>query len=226
MSVKTSVIKTPASETLYRHDNVGNQPAVLTDIYRDETNIVIWQRQLADELTQAASHILKTKPTLQTAVTITPLNAYTAVNDALGASQVAAALSKDITQLVDMFCCLFDLKHAGLRLSALGRAMCPRFHVDRVPCRLVTTYRGVATQWLPHHLVDRSKLGAGNQGKPDEQSGLFDKSDDIQQLTQGDVALLKGELWEGNDGAGLVHRSPQLAIDTRRLLLTLDFIND
>ena len=34
---------------------------------------------------------------------------------------------------------------------------------------------------------------------------------------------LKGELWEGNETAGLVHRSPALAKDERRLLLTLDF---
>jgi len=38
-----------------------------------------------------------------------------------------------------------------------------------------------------------------------------------------DVALLKGELWEGNEKAGLVHRSPAVPADHRRLLLTLDF---
>lgn len=56
--------------------------------------------------------------------------------------------------MVDMFCCLFELKRAGLRLTVLDRAMCPRFHVDRVPCRLVTTYLGAATEWLPHTVAD------------------------------------------------------------------------
>lgn len=132
-----------------------------------------------------------------------------------------------------MFCCLFDLGSAGLRLTALDRAMCPRFHVDKIPCRLVTTYQGIATEWLPHHHVDRSKLGAGSEGKSDEQSGLFQNLEDIQRLHQGEVALLKGEGWEGNEGAGLVHRSPAMpviadsvkmhAVSERRLLLTLDF---
>ena len=54
---------------------------------------------------------------------------------------------------------LFELKSVGLRLTALGHAMCPRFHVDRVPCRLATTYFGSATEWLPHDRVNRSKLG-------------------------------------------------------------------
>ena len=174
----------------------------------------------------AAEHILETQPRLQKSLTVTPASAYEAINQTLGATDLITTLSEDITLLVDMFCHLFDLNRAGIRLTTLDRAMCPRFHVDRVPCRLITTYRGVATQWLHHHNVDRSKLGHGNQGKPDEESGLFKTSTDIQHLDQGDVALLKGELWQDNEGAGLVHRSPQLENNTRRLLLTLDFIID
>lgn len=102
--------------------------------------------------------------------------------------------------------------------------MCPRFHVDKIPCRLVTTYQGVATQWLNHSDVNRSKLGTGNLGKPDEESGLFKSLNNINQLKQGDVALLKGEYWDENEGAGLVHRSPPVAENEQRLLLTLDFI--
>jgi len=100
--------------------------------------------------------------------------------------------------------------------------MCPKFHVDRVPCRLVTTYSGTATQWLPHQSVDRTKLGTGSNGKSDEVSGLYHRND-MRQLSVGDVALLKGESWSGNEGAGLVHRSPGLADGEKRLLLTLDF---
>ena len=122
-----------------------------------------------------------------------------------------------------MFCCLFGIQEAGLRFTVLNRAMCPRFHVDVVPCRLVTTYQGAGTQWLPHHLVDRSKLGMGNNGRSDEQSGLFAAPNDIQNLTSGDVALLKGERWLENEGGGLVHRSPNLPTGMHRLLTRLDF---
>ena len=41
--------------------------------------------------------------------------------------------------------------------------------------------------------------------------------------------ILKGEFWHDNEGAGLVHRSPvqpEGLLTERRLLLTLDFIND
>ena len=107
----------------------------------------------------------------------------------------------------------------------LDRSMCPKFHVDKVPCRLVTTLSGIATQWLDHQVVDRDKLGAGSNGLPDEESGLFERQSHINQLSVGDVALLKGEGWFDNEGAGLVHRSPALNSNDRRLLLTLDFID-
>ena len=37
--------------------------------------------------------------------------------------------------LVDMFTCLFDLPQAGFHMTVLDHVMCPRFHVDHVPCR-------------------------------------------------------------------------------------------
>jgi len=203
----------------------GSKPDVLADIYQENINIAVWQRELSSGLALDVSSLLSNKPTLQTSMTVTAKSVYNSINETLGASAYTA-LSKDIARLVDMFCCLFDLKRVGLRLTALNRAMCPKFHVDRVPCRLVTTYQGSATDWLPHHLIDRTKLGSGSLGKTDEESGLFCNPRDIHHLKQGDVALLKGELWEGNEGAGLVHRSPAVLDGERRLLLTLDFIGD
>lgn len=89
--------------------------------------------------------------------------------------------------------------------------------------RLVTTYTGPATQWLPHECVDRSRLGGKHGGLPDEQSGLMKSPEDIRQMACGDVAILKGELWAGNENAGLVHRSPGVREGQKRLVLTLDF---
>lgn len=214
------------SEIFPQRSIIGAQTTVLADIYQKDTNIIIWQRKITEELTSAVEHILKINATLQTTLEVTADSAYSSVNEALGVATGSSALSDDIVQLVDMFCYLFDQKRVGLRLTVLDRAMCPRFHVDRVPCRLVTTYQGIATEWLPHHVADRSKLGVGNQGKPDEQSGLFHNLDDIQKLNPGDVALLKGTLWQGNENAGLIHRSPRVETGEQRLLLTLDFLTD
>jgi len=206
----------------YRRSAISKEPTIFTDIYQEETNIVIWQRELSGKLKASVKNFLSANATFQTAMTVTPQSVLSSVSDSLGTSY-QPELGENIAELVDMFCCLFELKRTGLRLTALNHAMCPRFHVDRVPCRLVATYQGVATEWLPHQLVDRSKLGSGNNGESDKKSGLFQNPQDIQQLGCGDVALLKGESWEGNENAGLVHRSPALSVGENRLLLTLDF---
>ena len=144
----------------------------------------------------------------------------------MGADVDSVELRNDILELVDMFCCLFGLEKTGLRLATLSRAMCPRFHVDHVPCRLLKTYKGIATQWIPHERLDRTRLGVNEHYQRDEESGLFQRETDIENLQAGHVALLKGERWMGNEGAGLVHRSPRLDEGEQRFLLSLDFCTE
>jgi len=205
----------------------GESPDVLTDIYRPDVNLSVWQRELSKPLQQAVTALLSKQSVTKTVLSLSPDSALKSIKDAFGPALddrvCYDALAEDIAEIVDMFCCLFGLKRAGLRLSAPTKAMCPRFHVDRVPCRLITTYYGEATEWLPNETVNRAKLGKGSQGLNDCQSGLLTGSSGIQQLKSGDIALLKGESWEGNENAGLVHRSPAVAANEKRLLLTLDF---
>lgn len=216
----------PLEQSLPRHAIKGSTPNVLADIYRHDSNIVVWQRDLSDELKHSVNNFLKHQSTRSRLLTVTPENTQEILKEVFGEAEMMRSLYEDIALVVDMFCCLFELSHAGLRLTILDSAMCPRFHVDHVPCRLVTTYQGIATEWLNHETTDRTKLGAGNQGKTDELSGLFKSQHDVNRLTEGDVALLKGENWDECSGTGLVHRSPQVAANERRLLLTLDFISN
>ncbi|AQA18609.1 hypothetical protein BST95_10545 [Halioglobus japonicus] len=199
-----------------------NDAAVLTEIYRDDCNIAIWERQLSDALQQEVTAFLAAHPQFSASTSLAPATAAT--SDSLGRLRAFPRLAEDISELVDMFCCLFDVTIAGLRLTALAQPMCPRFHVDHVPCRLVTTFQGPATQWLAHEHVNRDKLGSGSKGKTDETSGLYSCPTDTQQASPGDILLLKGERWAGNEGRGLVHRSPAVADNEQRLLLTLDLI--
>jgi len=197
--------------------------SVLADIYQDEVNIAIWQRTLSLQLLEAVERVLALNYAFRFSASITPEDARSDLYAALGRNAQAQLISDDVSEIVGMFCYLFDLKKVGLRLTTLDRAMCPKFHVDRVPCRLVTTYSGAATEWLSHQRVDRAKLGLGSQGLADNVSGVYRNIHDVQQLVSGDVALLKGEAWSGNEGGGLVHRSPNIDDDRKRLLLTLDF---
>lgn len=206
----------------YQHMAQDTHPTVFTDIYQSEINIAIWQRKLPATLQNSVKTFLALNPTFQTKMILTPQDALSRVSESFNNNMVE--VSENIAELVDMFCYLFELKEAAIRLKVLDQAMCPKFHVDRVPCRLVTTYQGIATEWLPHEVLDHTKLGWGSNGLADSASGLYQSESDIQQLGCGDVALLKGTLWEGNENAGLVHRSPVLQANEKRLILTLDFI--
>ena len=211
----------PAGALKMRLSSQSSDPAGLADVYQENINIAIWQRELSAGLRDRVDEFLASNASFKSAMTVSPRSAPAAVSDALGAVD-DCALCGDISELVEMFCCLLGVERAGLRLGVLNAAMCPKFHVDRVPCRLVTTYQGCGTEWLQHNAVDRTKLGPGSRGKSDQESGLFKTPGDIQRLSCGDVALLKGELWEGNADAGLVHRSPEVSAGEPRLLLTLD----
>lgn len=219
----SAVMKRDTESITYRHAAESDQAEIFADIYQEQSNIAIWRRDLPLKLQHYIAEFLHSNRPLQASMTVAPQNVYASINELLGDTDENNPLSADIAELVDMFCYLFELKQVGLRLTTLDRAMCPRFHVDSVPCRLVTTYQGPSSQWLPHQAVDRTKLGKGNKGLPDEHSGIYQNLTDICQLNTGDVALLKGERWEGNENAGLVHRSPAINEGERRLLLTLDF---
>lgn len=201
----------------------GHDPITLADVYQDEVNMAIWQRRLRPELVRAATTLLASTSTLKLACTVSASDCIDVMTHELGGDQHANFLARDIGNLVDMYCCLFDLDQVAIRLTKLDQAMCPKFHVDHVPARLVTTYQGVGSEWLENGVVDRRRLGRASAGIPDEQSGLYRQQHEIQKLKVGDVALLKGESWIGNEGRGIVHRSPAIAEGESRLLMTFDF---
>ncbi|QPB82035.1 DUF1826 domain-containing protein [Pseudoalteromonas rubra] len=208
-----------------RYAAISPEPNVLTDIYREDINLSVWQCTLTQALNSEVTNLLSSTSELQLSIAATPEQTIGELHAASALLVDKPALTEHLAMLVDMFCTLFELKRAGLRLTILNKAMCPKFHVDHIPCRLVSTLGGVASQWLPHDTVDRSKLGAGSKGKKDQESGIYASESDIQQLNTGDVALLKGSGWLGNEEGALVHRSPAPAAGEARLLLTLDFID-
>ena len=192
---------------------LGESASVLTDIYDDEKNIAVWSRSLPETLQTYFDRTLEQQKLVNVAREIGTGSMVSDIGYALRSFPENTQFNQHVEELVDMFSCLFDLSRVGLRIRTLDTAMCPKFHVDRVPCRLVTTFSGSGTQWLPHETVDRSE-------------GHFEPIERlIRNLNCGDVGLLKGELWQGNENRGLVHRSPAVAAgENQRLLLTLDFL--
>ncbi|ATE58815.1 DUF1826 domain-containing protein [Thauera sinica] len=131
------------------------------------------------------------------------------------------ALAADLAMLAEMLGELLDAPSIGLRMEIVHRAMCPRLHVDRVGIRMLCTYRGPGTEWVEDASADRRFLGAASGGLPDETSGLLLPGYRIETVPPFAVALLKGSLWQGNGGRGIIHRSPAVPRPPR-VLVALD----
>lgn len=221
-SVAPAAAQDRVLECKARRAVLGNTPECLADICEEDVHLAAWERQLSPALVEECEAFLNRKG-FNSHRLLLPTSKARNLAEALPDIADYPHLRADIELLADMFSCLFEISGIGLRLTTLTDTMCPKFHVDRVPCRLITTYVGAGTEWLPHDSVDRSKLGAGSGGLSDAESGLYPQAQPVQSLATGDVALLKGELWHGNEGAGAVHRSPAVEPGQKRLILTFDF---
>lgn len=192
---------------------------VLPRIFEEAITLAVMERRLDPALSLAVRSQLAGRGGLEWHWRGAPSQAMKEdLAKALPAPEAGNALIEDIANIATAMAYLFDTETIGVRLRTLEGAMCPRFHVDNLPVRLVTTYAGPASEWLPEHTVNRAGLGAPHPEKPE----IVADPQAIQRLHAGDLALLKGCGWVGNEARGLVHRSPQPAPGERRLLLALD----
>jgi hypothetical protein len=131
-------------------------------------------------------------------------------------------LAADVAHWAEVLVELTGCQTVGVRVARIIDAMCPLFHVDYVTVRLVTTYVGAATELRERgdgvigHTIDQTT------GKA---TALFDESR-VVRAAPGDVVLMKGGRWPGNETKGCLHRSPHACADEPRFVLTLDPIYD
>lgn len=193
----------------------GETPLVLTDVLQDGVNLAVWRRRLPPQLEDFAELVVSLGQNLADQRVIDVDEQRTPVlSDLLREAADLhgyEAFVADVAWLVAAYTCLVGARRVGLRLRVLSGPMCPRFHVDNVPLRLLTTYAGPGSEWLREQESPRGELHT-------DQIPV----DNIQHLGVGEVAVLKGEKWQGNEGAGLVHRSP--SGQQGRLLLSLDWL--
>jgi hypothetical protein len=203
----TSISKAP-SLAVFR-----GTPDAFTAIHAPETTLALWVRPPQRRIRLEAARLAARAP-----LTITAEEKP----DRIGAELTAAlpssapALVADAAMLARRFAAAASANRVHLRLEALASIGCPLFHADQVGLRLLVTYVGKGTEWVPEHAVDRSALGSGDNRAivPDPRF--------IRRVAPFTVALFKGEAYPGNRGKGVVHRSPPADSRRPRLLLCLD----
>jgi hypothetical protein len=191
---------------------VGGAPTILDRIAEPGVELAIWNRAMPVAVgarLDRATVRARTLPALRISVPgAEPEAALAAALADLKDRALADALAGDVAQLVRLAAPLIGRETLSVRLEAITGDACRRFHADRIPLRLIVTYRGPGTEW-----VDEAALppGADPRHPPMEA---------VRRVPAGAVALFKGSL--GSDRP-LLHRSPPIAgTGAVRLLLCID----
>jgi hypothetical protein len=137
------------------------------------------------------------------------------------ASTAASRFRDDLGLWLKVFADLVEAREVGLRIACSDKAMCPRFHFDKVPVRFVSAYVGTGTEWLGRSLAanvrPRLRVSSG-----DAELGVLER--EIQRANALDWVLLKGDAYPAHEGLGTIHRSPRVQSGSRRLLVSLDVL--
>ncbi|MFV0307181.1 MAG: DUF1826 domain-containing protein [Desertimonas sp.] len=129
-----------------------------------------------------------------------------------------ARLADDITALAELLAHVLGCETVAIRLEHDPGATCPVFHQDQNVMRLLCTYAGAGTEWLPEAHVDRAELGL--RGRSPEAANQAIARGEPEHARTGEVLLMQGA--RSNAGhAGLVHKSPAGDLGPR-LLLAID----
>ena len=115
----------------------------------------------------------------------------------------------DIAHLCKIFSDIQNTNSISMWLGS--KRGCKRYHIDNVPQRLLVTYSGEGTEWLPDDAADKI---AYLNGEPNEK--ILKNSKKKQFINEWDIAIFKG----GSEG--LLHRTPDSALNKNSILLRLD----
>ena len=115
----------------------------------------------------------------------------------------------DITHLCKIFSDIQNTNSISMWLGS--KRGCKRYHIDNVPQRLLVTYSGEGTEWLPDDAGDKI---AYLNGEPNEK--ILKNSKRKQIVNEWDIAIFKG----GSEG--LLHKTPDTALNKHSILLRLD----
>jgi hypothetical protein len=193
----------------------GDHPDVLSHILDPDVNLGLWQRPGDRTITSELSK-LRPMHLADVRCSTSPATFDDDVSRLLQQQGLDAMAfinwRIDLQRLANRCFVISKGRDVSLRLETTADDGCRRFHVDHTHLRLLCTYRGPGTQWLADQGANRGDMHAAPSG-----------DGDFIQATTGEIVLLKGSLWQGNDAFGAIHRSPKPeAATSLRTLVTLD----
>jgi len=203
-----------SNDTLPENAAIGNDVGVLRKIHLSNKNIVIYRRGMASltqELLQVSKKCIEFRASGNLGRIALLLDRYFAEKISM-----RTALKEDILHLLEIFEGVSGASTFRLVWASVETTMCPRFHADHNVLRMLCTYYGPGTLWLPDHAVDREAYLSGKSNP-----NILLEEGQVQQVGTGDVVILKGALYPG--ATPILHRSPGIDENGgQRILLSID----
>lgn len=186
---------------------IGREAGILADVAAPGVAAAIWQRH-PDASFQTWLDRLPAEQLPSLRITVPVQLAEKAAQTACSIAKMPPGrertmLAGDVGALALIYGRVMKTGRVRIRLDVSNGVMCPQFHLDNVPARLLCTYRGPGTQYVPE--VHR------------------ENSDRIRTMNTGAAGLFRGAQWNSDERSCLLHRSPAARPDCGpRLLLVMD----
>lgn len=174
---------------------------------RGEGNLVSWHRELPSGLDAHLVEWAKRFPAHFDELVSMPNYDLSAATRGL-AEPAREWLTMDVATLIARLALLADARSLRVWFGAVRTDQCRKFHVDFVRYRLVTTYVGPGTEWVPDEAVRREALEHPQDCPCDANNEIVRDLSAVRHAVPGEVIVMKGALHPGHLGA--VHRSPPI----------------
>ncbi|XDD43815.1 DUF1826 domain-containing protein [Leptospira sp. WS60.C2] len=192
---------------------ISCQKEVLNEIHKKGVNIAIWKRKPSKNILSYLDSIARDKhfsleidsKDLKQMETILP-KSNTVSN---------LEFAKEIKKLSIIYENITNQKEHTIQITTVDKMQCPLFHVDFLAYRMMCTYTGPGTQWIPNSNADRSHLGCGRNNHLIQDFSLIRETENF------DVILMKGDLHPDDPKNGCIHKSPEVFL-TPRVFLKID----
>jgi hypothetical protein len=172
-----------------------------------DVNVVSWHRELPSGLDAQLVEWTKRFPAQFDEIVSVSNYSLSAATRGL-AEPARHWVTMDIAILIARLAHLADARRLRVTFGAVRADKCRKFHVDYVQYRLVTTYVGPGTEWVPDDAVRREALDNPPESPSDANKMIVRDWSAIRHASPGEVLVMQGGLHPNRRGA--VHRSPPI----------------
>lgn len=195
-----------ANQAFPGHVALVGKLSALARVAERGTSLAVWQRDVPEGLCRYLDELpidalpteTRTIASSQSRVAVAGFLAQLWPEPTLGRQ----LLCHDVSNLVEEFAGLTGARRIRITIDGDYRNANPTYRAFDKRLRMVTSYRGMAMDWLPNEVVDRDLLESGDNGL------ICDDPNAQHRIGRFEVAMLKGEKFSGQAGLGLVCCDP------------------